>query len=131
MKRDSTTVYLSGRFGWREELNRYREELAQLGVEVTSRWLTDPTPDLTDEAWRLLASKDREDIERAEAFVLFADSSRDSGGGRHVEFGIALALGKRVIVVGEIENLFQCLAEVEVVTSWDEALALLCCPPRP
>lgn len=38
----------------------------------------------------------------------------DSGrGGRHVEFGLALGLGKRVIVIGHQENLFHHLPQVE------------------
>jgi nucleoside 2-deoxyribosyltransferase len=130
MNMDLPTVYLSARFSRREELNRYRERLAEAGIEVTSRWLTDPTPELTDEAWRTLAAKDRGDIRRADALVLFADSKRDSRGGRHVEFGMALALEKRLIVVGEIENLFQRLTEVEVVNSWEEAVALFTQAPE-
>ena len=135
MRMSLPTVYLSARFSRREELNRYREELAEAGIEVTSRWLTDPTAELTGEAWRILAvkdpdDKDRDDIRRADALVLFADSGRDSRGGRHVEFGMALALEKRLIVVGEIENLFQCLTEVEVVNSWAGAVALLTHTPE-
>ena len=38
-----------------------------------------------------------------------------------LEFGVALGLGKRVIVVGERENLFHRLEAVEVVPSWDDA----------
>lgn len=64
-----------------------------MGIEVTWRWLVNPTPDLTDDAWRMLAEKDREDLTRADALVLFAEADREGGGGRHVEFGMALALG--------------------------------------
>jgi hypothetical protein len=38
---------------------------------------------------------------------------------------VALGLGKRLIVVGQIENLFQRLSEVQVVSTWDDAIALL------
>lgn len=44
------SVYLSARFERRDELNGYRVELESAGLQVTSRWLTDPTPELTDEA---------------------------------------------------------------------------------
>lgn len=121
----SPSVYFASRFARREELNGYREALAEVGVEVTSRWLTDPTPELTDEAWRELARKDREDITRADTLVLFAEPEGDGGGGRHVEFGIALSLGKRVIVVGQVENLFQRLPEVELVSTWKDVLKLI------
>ena len=38
---------------------------------------------------------------------------------------MALALEKRLIVIGLVENLFQRLPEVEIVHSWEEAVALL------
>jgi nucleoside 2-deoxyribosyltransferase len=120
-----SSVYLSARFGRKHELQRYAEELGRLGIEVTSRWLSSPTPELTDEAWLHLAATDKADVERAEALVLFAEPDRDGGGGRHVEFGMALALGKRVIVLGAVENLFQRLREVAVVANWPDARELL------
>jgi hypothetical protein len=78
-----TSVYLSARFGRRLELQRYAEALTLLGIELTSRWLTSPTPELTDDAWRGLAAVDKADIERADALALFAEPNRDGGGGRH------------------------------------------------
>ncbi|MEM9565524.1 MAG: hypothetical protein AAGA93_23075 [Actinomycetota bacterium] len=119
------SVYLAARFERRDELNGYRAELEAAGLEVTSRWLTDPTPELTDEAWRQLAAKDVEDIRRAGGLVLFAESGGSGGGGRQVEFGVALGFGKRLIVVGEPENLFHRLAEVEVVPTWDAAVTAI------
>ena len=116
------TVYLSARFQRRGELNLCREQLGEHGIGVTSRWLTLPTPELTEESWSALAVADREDIERADAFILFAERDRDGAGGRHVEFGIALALHKSVIVVGRVENLFQRLPGVRVVETWEQAL---------
>lgn len=100
----AASVYLSARFARRDELYGYREQLASAGIEVTSRWVadpTDPTPGLTDEAWRVLAQKDVDDVHRADVLVFFAEDDRGGGGGRHVEFGIALGFGKRLIVVGE------------------------------
>jgi hypothetical protein len=38
---------------------------------------------------------------------------------------MALALGRRVILVGQREHIFHHLPEVEVVESWPEALRLL------
>ena len=130
LKESARSVYLSARFHRREELNEYREALDECGVEVTSRWLTDTTPELTEGAWRELANKDREDIERAEVFVLFAEAGNAGGGGRHVEFGTALALRERLIVVGTAENLFQRLPEVEVVETWNDALRLIATPSK-
>ena len=119
-------VYFAARLRRREELLGYREQATAAGLEVTSRWLTAETPaELNEEVWQGLAALDREDILRAESLVLFSEPEHDGGSGRHVEFGMALALGKRVIVVGEIENLFQRLPEVAVVSNWHDALELL------
>lgn len=115
------SVYLSSRFERRAELNGYRSELEAANVAVTSRWLTDTTPELTDDAWLLLARKDVEDIRRAEGLVLFAEPGRAGAGGRHVEFGVALGLGKRLVVVGGFENLFHRLPQVDVVATWEDA----------
>lgn len=115
------SVYLSAKFERRNELNEYRNELETAGVTVTSRWLADPTPELTDDAWRHLATKDVEDIRRASGLVLFSEAGRPGGGGRHVEFGVALGLEKRMMVVGEPENLFHSLDAIELVATWEEA----------
>jgi len=114
------SIYLSARFERRDELNGYRSELEAAGVQVTSRWLIDPTPELTDDAWRRLATKDVEDIQRASGLMLFAEG-RPGGGGRHVEFGVALGLGKRLFVVGEPENLFHSLDAVQRLPTWSDA----------
>lgn len=119
------SVYLSARFERRAELNGYRVDLEAAGVAVTSRWLTEPTPELTDEVWRKLATKDVEDIRRAEGLVLFTEPGTPGGGGRHVEFGVALGLQKRMIIVGEPENLFHRLEAIEVVPGWEGAFKLL------
>ena len=88
-----------------------------------------PTPDdWASTVWADLARIDREDVLRADGLILFAEPELDGGSGRHVEFGMALALGKPTIVVGRVENLFQRLPEVRVVEDWPAALALLTQP---
>jgi hypothetical protein len=97
---------------------------------VTSRWLSvaarDSHPVLTEDEWRELAVIDQEDVLAADTLVCFAETPGEGGnGGRHVELGMALALGKQVIVVGRREHIFHRLPEVTVVESWPEALRLL------
>lgn len=55
---------------------------------------------------------------------LNADAARISRGGRHVEFGMALALAKRCIVIGPRENVFHLLPQVEQYDSWEQYLAM-------
>ena len=123
------SVYLAARIRRRDELLAYAAELKAAGIDVTSSWLTMAVPDdWTSSVWADLARIDREDVLRADTLILFAEPELDGGSGRHVEFGMALALGKPTIVVGRVENLFQRLPEVCVVEDWPAALALLMQP---
>ena len=123
------SVYLAARIRRRDELVAHAAELQAAGIEVTSSWLMMPVPsEWSSSVWEDLARVDREDVLRADSLVLFAEPERDGGSGRHVEFGMALALGKPIIVVGRVENLFQRLPEVRVVEDWPAALALLTQP---
>ncbi len=102
----------------RQELLAARERLEAVGVEVTSRWL-----DGLEQPGGI-AHVSREDIERAEVYILQGDERGDSGH-RHVEFGIAMALGKPIIVVApQAENLWQRLPGVTVVPEWEAAYKL-------
>lgn len=111
----------------------YACDLHRRGYAVTSRWLAgDHQIDdagLSAEASRAererFAREDWEDLIRADVCVSFTEPPRSSSsrGGRHVEFGAALALAKRCVVVGPRENVFYCLPEVEVYPTWTEALA--------
>jgi nucleoside 2-deoxyribosyltransferase len=124
------SVYLAARIRRRDELEECRAQLEAAGIEVTATWLTMPPPsEWTDDVWAHLAELDRADVLRADGLVLFTEPGElDGGSGRHVEFGMALALGKPVIVVGRYENLFQRLPEVTVVADWSAALAVITQP---
>jgi hypothetical protein len=124
------SVYFAARYSRLEELNRYRAELEALGIEVTSRWLTTAGRNggspLTENEWRALALIDQEDVLSADALICFSEENGNGGnGGRHVELGMAVALGKQVLVVGRREHIFHRLPEVTVVDSWPEAIRLL------
>ncbi len=124
------SVYFAARFARLPELNRYRAELEALGFEVTSRWLTvatrEPGAEHSEDEWRRLAVIDQEDVLAADTLVCFSEEAGAGGnGGRHAELGMALALGKQVIVIGRREHIFHRLPEVTVFESWPEALWLL------
>ena len=67
---------------------------------------------------------DWEDVSTADVVISFTEPPRSTAnrGGRHVEFGIALARNARVIVVGYRENIFHWLPQVEFVKTWDNAV---------
>lgn len=108
-------IYLAARWSRREEMVEVRRQLENLGATITARWLTDPEHrggDAKSQAFNaMLANHDREDLGAADMVVYFGPGG--SRGGCHVEFGMALALGKRVVHVGPLENVFTWLPEVE------------------
>jgi nucleoside 2-deoxyribosyltransferase len=131
-------VYLAGRFDRQAEFCQYREELGRIDIEVVSRWLNEPSnaervaagkEPYTDREWGELASHDLEDVARANLVVAFTESADvgHTSGGRHVETGAALALGKPLIVVGSPENIFHRLTvkngyDVTVCADWHTSL---------
>lgn len=102
-------MYIAAPYPVRDEAIRVMRMLELQGVEVTSRWLKAPD-ELTDEH----ARKDLEDVARADVLLaLNPDGWEERGtGGRHVELGYALALGKAIVLVGERSNIFHHLAHV-------------------
>jgi prepilin-type N-terminal cleavage/methylation domain-containing protein len=130
-------IFLSGRYSRRDRLRSLRQELERSGHTVTSRWL--------DTSWSEadasgssaapaeyraeFAIKDLEDVAAADCLVAFTEPPRSNGrGGRHVEYGAALALGKRVMVVGHRENLFYHHPAVEFFQTEQDLLRRLGAP---
>jgi len=112
-----------------------RMVLAKQGHEVTSRWI-DGNHQIDDnglsaEAKHVerirFATEDWEDLLAADWLIAFTELPRShpSRGGRHVELGAALALAKRIIIVGPAENVFCCLPQIERVDTWFEFLGLI------
>ncbi len=128
-------VYLASRYSRNPEMRDVRTRLAALGFAVTSRWIDgDHQIDdagLSAEAKAAertrFAMEDWEDLCRADIVISFTEEPRSSNsrGGRHVEFGAALALGKTCLVVGPRENVFHCLPQVGVFSTTASALTFL------
>jgi hypothetical protein len=70
------------------------------------------------------AMEDYADLLKADCTISLMETPRNnSRGGRHVEFGIAVALGHRLMVVGPRETVFHHLPEVEHFDTWEECVA--------
>jgi nucleoside 2-deoxyribosyltransferase len=73
--------------------------------EVTSTWIYDDSHALGGQTRQASARVDIEDIERADCFLLFVDQFGErTGRGKWVEWGYALGIGKKIILVGEDEG---------------------------
>ena len=111
-------------------MRNYSAELAHMGHEVTSRWVRrEPQLDGREQpvdadqgrgSEARYAIEDLEDLQTADWIIFFSEPPRstNSRGGRHVEFGAALALGMRMILVGPRENVFHYAPEIEVYDDW-------------
>ena len=129
----SSIIYLAARYSRAEELCGYAKVLRESGYEVTSRWL-DGSSQISKEAkeveastdsiplsGRLFAEIDYTDLLRSDTLIAFTEKpgAGPGRGGRHVEFGLAVAWGHRIMIVGPRENVFHTLPEVEQFWTWD------------
>jgi len=126
--------YLAASYARRREMQGIAAALEAFGHQVTSRWVRgdhELDDGLTNEAKAGLnarfAGEDIEDIHAAEVVISFTEPPQSvyARGGRHVEFGVAVASGKRLIVIGYRENVFHWLAQVEFYDRWEDFLRKL------
>jgi hypothetical protein len=129
--------YIAARFDRCNEMNGYAQQLRQSGHIVDCRWLQglhqihpgaaeiesggfSDTPDGIPMIARPFAEDDVQDIKAADGIILFSEppSTYSKRGGRHVEFGLAMGLGKTLVVIGPRENVFHCLPFVYQFTTW-------------
>lgn len=129
-------IYLAARYDRLVEMRGYAEVLRNCGYSVDCRWLNGnhqlhPSVDEVEAAKghipmeaRPFAEDDVEDLFKCDALIFFSErpESHSKRGGRHVEFGIALAMGKRIMVIGPRENVFHCLSQVEQYDSFTDCL---------
>lgn len=116
-------IYLAARFSRRSECYMLGSLLEKIGHTIVSRW-SSPTSDhqtpvgkskqAADQERKQFAIEDIEDIDASDWFICFMDEARNDGrGGKHVEFGYALAKEKRISIIGPRETVFHHLENVE------------------
>lgn len=134
-------VYLAAPYVAREEVAHYAAELASVGFRITSRWLAETheigegtagaATDLAPALVSKHAHDDLHDIDDCDILVALTAASLGAlapfgnSGGRHVELGYAIARNKRVLVVGEPENIFHRMSGVDAVPNWHAAVLRL------
>ena len=118
-------IYLAARYNRYQEMQSVAADLLAEGHTITSRWISGSHGASDSDVGGLeltrFAEEDLEDLKTAHLVVSFTEEPKaltSSRGGRHVELGFALALGKRVIIIGSRENVFHYLPEVEHYDSY-------------
>jgi hypothetical protein len=118
-------VYIASHCRWAGLYAAARFE--QLGHEVTARWLHEPfgaTGDYSEAERQRIARMDADDVARADALVLIAGPDKYSGG-KFIEAGIAIGMGKRVVIIGRRENMLLWLPEIECFNTPEDAARAL------
>ncbi|HSJ76636.1 MAG TPA: hypothetical protein VK899_10760 [Gemmatimonadales bacterium] len=126
--------YFASRYSDHPRMRDYRAQLlaAQPGSEVTSRWIDIGRGELvhsytqqtlredTAQIWALAGQSDVDDLYAADVVVSFGHQDGGGKGGRHVEFGMAMAWGKRLVLIGTREHLFHTAPQVEHYDTFDD-----------
>jgi hypothetical protein len=125
-------IYIAARYDRRFEMLGVAAALMRAGHDVTSRWIEGGRG---DDPELLAAVEDMGDLARADCLLTFTERPEQNvpwaaRGGRHVEFGVALACGKRLCLLGPRENIFHHLPRVEVYATVLDLVDGLSRPPR-
>jgi len=110
-------IYLAARFDRKDEMKKLSLIILSLGIGVTSRWLDEePSPSSEGAKERFLmdtAQMDADDVFAADILVRFSDDlstpTIPSGwctASRMEDTGMAHAWGKRIVIVGGKQSLF-------------------------
>lgn len=116
-------IYIAARFSKRPEANRLAHMLIVKHHTITSRWVkpecdhvmpTGLSSQAKYDERQKFAKEDLDDIDACDWMISLTEKPRGNGrGGRHVEFGYALASGKILTIIGPRETVFHHLQNVE------------------
>lgn len=136
MSTDIRKIYLAARYSRNAEMRGVRDVLTALGYAVTSRWIDQHDGELLESVTTAVLNsdpasvchfgqKDIEDLTAADTVISFTSADGGGKGGRHVEYGLALGLNKRLILVGPREHIFHTLPQAEHYVSWRQLVMAL------
>jgi hypothetical protein len=136
-------VYVAARWDDRGDACIAKAILEEHGVYCTSTWLTPHDnqsmdalkargPDVVVKEARERAIKDFDDIREADCLLVLSPRKgfRNATGGKHVETGFALAIGRPIFLMGERENIFHYHPMVRLVGSVADFLKAMEIPLR-
>lgn len=125
-------IYIAAMYSLKDQMREYRDRLRADGHEIVSTWMDethDATSCLADISPNLLAQYARNDLKEIAACDVILFFSEEPTvptrrGGRHVEFGYALAWKKKIVVCGPQENIFHLLPQIQFVEDFAHARIL-------
>lgn len=130
----SVKIYLAARYSRYPEMQNYKKILEDLGYTVTSRWIDghhNIVNGVSEEAAEIkriqLAFEDLNDLLSSQCLICFTEIPRTTNtrGGRHVEFGIALAMRMSIIIIGPKETIFHTLPSIPKFNTFSDFMSSL------
>jgi hypothetical protein len=118
-------VYVAAHCRWAGQ--HVADVLKAHGHTIASRWLNEPfgrVEEYGDAERQRIAKMDLDDVKDCQALVLVAGPDRYPGG-KFVEAGIALGLGRLILVIGRRENMLMWHEDIIRVETPEEAAELL------
>ena len=122
--------YIAAKFKARHRIKAYNQQMESLGLANTCPWFLMDTDDSADddslggysrEESAVMADRDLSGVREADIFIIDTIDPTETGG-REVELGAALILGKLIYQVGPIRNLFHMHPGVKHCLSWDHII---------
>lgn len=116
-------VYIAAKWARRFVMREVSHAIVAEGHVVTSRWLWQDA-DENEKEWTEGALMDVGDVRAADVCLTYPEEyrSKNTGGGRHFEFGLAYGLGKKLIIVGKPEIIFHHLPGISICEDLKEAI---------
>lgn len=125
-------VYQAAQYPRKAEVAHNRKVLIDRGFVDITEWVEEPhcptmqLGELNEEEARLIAERDINAAMRCDFMLFYSEPGQKIiRGGRHVEFGVALAFGAEIIVIGGKENVFHHLNDIVHVPDFGTALVYL------
>ena len=130
-------VYLAAAWSRKDEIKKIADELISLGINIQSRWLSEPAIFPADVSKAMFlqqrAEIDEEDILECTILVRFSDDRSTefvpahlATGSRMYEMGLARLNGAQLVVVGGHQCVFDYLAEVHHCPTVEDLKDFLC-----
>ena len=122
--------YIAAKFKARHRIKTYNQQIESLGLVNVCPWFLMDTDDSADddslggyskEESAVMADRDLSGVREADIFILDTFDLDDTGG-RETELGVALVLGKVILHVGPIRNLFHMHPGIEHFIDWDDII---------
>lgn len=120
-------LYIAGKFGDKNKINKYIKEATLLGYDITHNWTKFETNNNKIQS----AIKDLQGVMECNCLVCIMDDSSYAYRGTFTEIGAGLALNKKIIIVNPhtnsycTSNVFYHHPSIIHVNSWNNALEML------